>query len=204
VHRQSVHSSVVTNVIADVRHAFPLILHNMVRQNDLNTLTKAYQPSHEITSRFGECKQRNKVIEERNIIAHDSINGSYVASITRDSTEMQGFCVLRDDRDLYQGIFAIVRHAIGREAVHTAQMVTPRLPSANMRMDVRLDALTRATVEELAPIGNRSPAPVLRHVLHGRVRRGDAAPVDETPPSLGRHLCITGGDTGAMREQRPA
>jgi hypothetical protein len=73
-----------------------------------------------------------------------------------------------------------------------------------IRMDVRRDTLTRATVEELSMIVNRSPAPVLRHVLHGRVRRGDAAPVDETPLCLGRHLCSTGGDAGAMREQRPA
>jgi hypothetical protein len=39
-----------------------------------------------------------------------------------------------------------------------------------VRIDVRRDTLTRAKVEELAMIVNHSPAPGLRHVLHGRVR----------------------------------
>jgi hypothetical protein len=73
-----------------------------------------------------------------------------------------------------------------------------------IRLDVCRATLTRAKVEELAMIVNRSPAPVLWHVLHGGVRRGDAAPANEAPPSVGRHLCITGGDAGAMREQGPA
>jgi hypothetical protein len=50
----------------------------------------------------------------------------------------------------------MVRPRIGREAVHTAQLVAPRLSSAKIRLDVRLDTLTRAKVEELAMIVNCS------------------------------------------------
>ena len=83
--------------------------------------------------------------------------------------------------------------------MNTSQMVAPRLSSANIRMAVRLDTLTRATVKELAIIFNCSRAPVLRQVMRWGVRRGQAAPVDEAPPSFVRDLFITGGDGGAMR-----
>ena len=83
--------------------------------------------------------------------------------------------------------------------MNTSHMVAPRLSSANIRLEVRLETLTRATVEELAIIFNRSRAPVLRQVMRWGVRRGYAAPVDDAPPSLVRHLFITGGDAGAMR-----
>jgi hypothetical protein len=83
--------------------------------------------------------------------------------------------------------------------VNTSPIVAPLQSSANIRTDVRLETLTGATVEELAIIVNRPRAPVLRQVMRWGVRRGYAAPVDEAPPSLKRHLFITGGDAGAMR-----
>lgn len=88
--------------------------------------------------------------------------------------------------------------------MNTSQIVAPRLSSANIRLDVRLDTLTRATVEELAIIFNRSRTPVLWQVMRWGVRRGQATPVDEPPPNFVRHLFITGGYAGAMREHRQA
>jgi hypothetical protein len=50
--------------------------------------------------------------------------------------------------------------------VKTFPIGAPRLPSATIRLDARLETLARATVEELAMIFNRSPVPVRRHVPH--------------------------------------
>jgi hypothetical protein len=95
------------------------------------------------------------------IMTHDDV------SAAMDSTNMQGSCVLGHDRDLLQGIFCMVRHRIGSGAVNTSHMVAPRGSSADIRLEVRLETLTRAKVEELAIIGNRSHAPVLRQVMRG-------------------------------------
>jgi hypothetical protein len=78
-------------------------------------------------------------------------------------------------------------------------MVALRLSSTKIHREGRLETLTGAKVEELAIIFNRSRSPVLRQVMRWGVRRGYAALVDEAPPSLVRHLSITGGDAGAMR-----
>src|SRR5262245_44754703 len=94
-----------------------------------------------------------------------------VVSAVMDSTNMQGSCVLGHDRDLLQGIFCMVRHRIGSGAVNTSHMVAPRGSSADIRLEVRLETLTRAKVEELALMFNSSRALVLRQVMRWGVRR---------------------------------
>jgi len=71
--------------------------------------------------------------------------------------------------------------------------------SADIRLEVRLETLTRAKVEELALMFNSSRALVLRQVMRWGVRRGYAAHVDDAPLCLIRHLGIIGGDAGAKR-----
>ena len=54
-----------------------------------------------------------------------------------------------------------------------------REPRASIRMDARLDATTRAKVEDLAVCFDQTRAAVLRHIMHWGVHHGQALPREQ-------------------------
>jgi hypothetical protein len=52
-------------------------------------------------------------------------------------------------------------------------------PDASIRMDARLDAMTRAKVDDLAARFHQTRAAVLRHIMHWGLHHGQALPREQ-------------------------
>jgi hypothetical protein len=67
----------------------------------------------------------------------------------------------------------------------------PREPHTRIRMDARLDAMTRAKVEDLAARFHRTRAAVLCHIMRWGLHHGQTIPLEQdASPGAVSHLCL--------------
>jgi hypothetical protein len=68
----------------------------------------------------------------------------------------------------------------------------PREPRDSIRLDARLDAMTRAKVDDLAQRFHQPRAAVLCHIMHWGLSRGQTGPLDrDDAPGPVRHLACS-------------
>lgn len=66
-----------------------------------------------------------------------------------------------------------------------------REPRASIRIDARLDAMTRAKVDDLATHFHQPRAAVLSHIMHWGLNHGQPVPLDhDASPGPVRHLYL--------------